>query len=67
MGNTRTFGAAHSLSKPKAKTWLEDTYLLTGIDFRPQLDMARSGAVDSGLTMQVNPPVFEQVLQKWNK
>jgi hypothetical protein len=30
MSNPATFAAAHSLSKPKARTWLEDTYLLTG-------------------------------------
>jgi hypothetical protein len=31
------------------------------------MDMAISGAIDSGLNPQINIPVFEGVMAKWDK
>ena len=65
--NVNTAAAAHQLSRPRTKQWTEDAYLLTGYDSRPQVDIAQSGAITSGLDPQIDFSKLAVILEKYSK
>jgi hypothetical protein len=65
--NVNTATAAHQLSRPRTKQWTDDAYLLTGYDFRPQVDIAKSNAITSGLDPQIDMVKVAAILNKYSK
>jgi hypothetical protein len=65
FSNVNTAAGANQFSRPRTQQWWDDTYLLTGIDFRPQVEVAQSGAVSDGLDPQINVDKLASIIIKY--
>ena len=63
FSDLKTAAAAHQLSKPRATGFNDDMYLLTGMDFRHQVELVQSGAVSTDLVGGFDIPLATAVLE----